>query len=405
MVANLKKSSMKQMPVRYIIPLLLIAAIVPVIVFLKVRPIDSVSYEYWIGEENNSDFFSYYKAILTIILSSASLVVFLYAKYKKLIDIRQLIIYYIPIAIYVVTILLSSLLSKYPNTAWIGFVDRYEGAFVLLSYLTILFTTINLVNNVKLVRVMFAGLVISAIVIGMIGIFQFFGMDFFKSEFGKSLIIPSQYRKFNLTFNFGAHTIYSTLYNTNYVGSFMAMLFPLSLGLFLYIKDWKNKIAVGAFACLMFANWFGCRSRGGYIGCVFALIILVILLRKLIIKNVKPLILLIAAFLLIFIGMNSAANGELGGRIITTITNIGNEPKESEQTVNKALLNDIVLKDKKASIVYGNDTLSLVLNGSQLEFQDTNGKMLDITKDDQGNIRVNDERYKLYNIKFDQPLP
>jgi hypothetical protein len=99
--------------------------------------------------------------------------------------------------------------------------------------------------------------------------------------------------------------------------------------------------------------------------------------------------------------MDHVASGELGGRIITTITNIGNEPTQNNQTARKPLLKDIVLNGNQASIIYGDDTLNFVLNGSQLEFTDTSKKKLDISTNETGKISFNDSRYKDYNISLE----
>lgn len=404
MVMHLKKNTLKQTPAYYIIPLFAIAAIIPVIVYLKVKTIDSTSYNYWTGQKDNYDFFSYYKAIFTMILSVASLLVFLYARYKKIINAKQLMLYYIPIAVYTVAIFLSALLSKYPNTAWIGFIDRYEGAYVLLSYLAILFTTINLVNNEKLIRIMLTGLFISSGIVGAIGIFQFFGLDLFKSDFIRPIILPSQYINSDLNFTFGAHTIYTTLYNTNFVGSFMAMLLPLSFATFLLAKNKYYKLLLGAFTCLMYANWVGCRSRAGYVGGIIAVIVFVLIMRKQIIRNIKTVVVLLVAFVFIFAGMDYSANGDLSARIVELVSksNVSGAPAADKGEQGSKPLKDIVFADKDVTIIYGADSLKLSFDGSQLMFIDTEGKQLAIANDAAGDIIFNDPRYSFYKIKFDQ---
>ncbi len=400
----MKKIQRSETPVYYILPLLLLVAVVPLIVHLKVIPLDEVSYKSWTGQESNSDFFSYYKSILTIIFSILALAAFAIARHYKMIELKSLKLYYIPIAVYTVMVLLSSLYTDYPTVVMMGFVDRYEGMYVLISYMIILFTTINLVDKEKFIKVIVAGIFISAVVIGTIGIFQFFGVDFFKSELGKFLMLPESYRNTDLTFTFGPHTIYSTLYNTNYVGSYTAMLLPLAFAAFLYAKKAVPKIAAGVFTCLMFANWLGCRSRAGYMGGVIALAVLAILMRKSIIKNIKAIVPLLICIILIFVGMNAETNGELGGRIITTLSNIGDYStvgEEETDTSEKTILEDIVLTEKMVSIVYGNNTLNLKLNNNEMQFSDADDKTLIIKNDPSGNITFEDERYSPYNILID----
>ena len=189
-VMKLIKSADKVLPGYYILPIILVSALVPLIVHLKVITLDNMTFQFWTGDKDNADFFSYYKAIAIMIFSAAALLMFFAAKYKGLLDIKKQNIYYIPILLYAVLIILSAAFSKYPNTSLAGFADRYEGMFVLLSYLVILFVTINMINSTKMMETIIAGLFLSSAVLGMIGIFQYFGIDFFQSSVRKLLILP-----------------------------------------------------------------------------------------------------------------------------------------------------------------------------------------------------------------------
>jgi hypothetical protein len=400
----MKKKIVKNIPVYYIFPILLIVAVVPLMVHLKQIQLDETAIKYWIGDKQNSDFFSYYKAIYTIILSVIALVMFLIARSKNILETKKLIFYYIPISVYAITAVISTLFSKYPSIAQNGFVDRYEGVYVLLSYLAILFLTINLVNHERFFRIIMIGLFLSALILGTIGIFQFFGFDFFKSSLGKIFILPEAYRKLKLEFTFGAHTIYTTLYNTNYVGSYMAMLLPLALAAFVFIKKANMKIITGLLSCLMFANWIGCKSRTGYLGGVIAVVFLILLMRKLILKDMKTIIPLLVCFALIFVVMDYSAGGALGGQIINTLSKIeGSSAVDEEgnkvQSANTTLLKDIKLSGKQASVVYGEDTLNMVYDDTQLQFSDTDGKQLTIKNSDSGVITLEDQRYSAYSIQ------
>jgi hypothetical protein len=54
----------------------------------------------------------------------------------------------------------------------------------------------------------FTGAIIfSTTVIALIGVFQYFGMDIFRSDFGLWLILPAKFITADLGFSFGAGTI------------------------------------------------------------------------------------------------------------------------------------------------------------------------------------------------------
>ena len=148
-----KKSKLSKFSWIKLVPIAFIISIVPLIVFLKEIPLEGILTEYW-KSDKNMDFFSYYKMIWFLIATSVSLITYLIVIYfKDELKLRKNYFkktyYYIPLAIYGLFVLLSSLLSEHLKVALIGFPDRYEGMFVLLGYVVVTFVTINLVNSKK----------------------------------------------------------------------------------------------------------------------------------------------------------------------------------------------------------------------------------------------------------------
>jgi hypothetical protein len=224
---------------------------------------------------------------------------------------------YFPIGALAFLIVLSSILTEYREIAFWGFFDRSEGMWVLLAYLTMMVGTYLLVNNRQDLNYILAALGFSALLISVIGIFQYFGMDLFQTMFGKKLILPAQLEHMapDLKFRFGQYTIYSTLYNPNYVGSFMAMVFPMTFVFFLLAKEKKAKIILGGLSVLFFAVQIGCRSRGGMLGAAAAFVVILLLLRKQIIRNWKSILAVGVICIAVFSGMNAYSGGGLAGKI------------------------------------------------------------------------------------------
>jgi hypothetical protein len=212
-------------------------------------------------------------------------VVLLFLEYisirKNKIEIKKSF-FFIPIAIYAFFVILSSLTSEYKDIAFFGFPDRHEGMFVILTYLFITASTILLVNREIHVKILIGALITSATIIGIIGILQYFGYHFMKSDtIVKTFIIPAMYYKMgHVIMSFRDSGIDSTLDNSNFVGSYMAMVFPLSIVFLVLFKNRYLKIFMGIFGCLMLANLLGCRSRAGYMGAAIALVIIIIMLRS-----------------------------------------------------------------------------------------------------------------------------
>ena len=130
----------------YILPLALIVGITPLIVRYKKNRLGEVVSTYW-TRNYNTDFFSYYKSLFFI---GALLLTFLsfYIYIKKRNKLKKTI-YYIPLSIYLLMIIFSTIFSEAKLTSLYGFPDRYEGMAVLIGYVLIVIFAINLINKQK----------------------------------------------------------------------------------------------------------------------------------------------------------------------------------------------------------------------------------------------------------------
>lgn len=389
----------------YLIPIIFILTVVPLIVYLKVIPLLGVRYEFWKGEKTNFDFFSYYKVVWFLIATAMSLLMLGIKSYQNDFNYIRKSVYYYPIVCYIIFVVLSTLFSKYKDIAMYGYTDRYEGMFTLIAYILLLFVTINLIREEKDVKVLLGAIITGGIIVGIIGALQYFGIDIWKSSFGKSLMLPSKYIKDadKLNFLFAKHTIYATLYHTDYVGSYMAMLFPLTFTLFLLCKNKVFKVFMAVVTVLMGINWLGCNSRAGMVGVVVAMIILVIMINKYIVKNWKFFVVGIGAIIIVFVGLNTISKGYLSKRFSTLITDakkIVQNDNTDKNTADKLPLKDIKVNGKEAQIITSTEKLNVkLLSNGQIEFFDSNNTLLQVNYDkSKGKITFKDDRYKAYDL-------
>lgn len=385
----------------FLLPILLVLAVVPVVVRLKMVMLDDATIQYWVSDSKSAaDIFSYFKAGLVCISTVIMLVLSFFQTNRSEIAGRSKLPYYLPVAVFAVLTILSSIFSQHPGTARNGFPDRYEGMFVLLAYMVILLFTMNTDFNEAGIRILAIGLFVSATAIGLIGILQFFGFDYFRTLFGQLLILPAKYHSMagKMSFTLGPWSIYSTLSNPNYVGSYMAMLFPVSLAAFAFTRHMPYKIAAGVFSCLMFANLLGCRSIAGYFGGGFALIFALVLLRKKIVQDWKPMLAAAGCYVAVFLLMNVVSGGALLNSQSGDIQNTGAHVASQERKVD---LQDIRLNEKSFSIVSKTETLEITWNGNQYDFRDTKGEKLEsVAKDNR--ITFPDKRYSAYSLMPDE---
>ncbi len=312
-----KKSNSKQplIPKKDYIKLLpigLILAIVPLIVFLRTNNLDDFMAKAWKGSKQDVDFFTYYKTVWFMALTSISFIFYLFYIGTKKIKFGFSKIF-IPLAGYIFFVFLSSSFSEYHSVAFEGFPERYEGFFTILCYALICYIGANLITTKFDYKYLVVFLTISVTIISLIGIFQFLGYDLFQSNFGQKLILPKANENIagSLDFRFPEKYIYSTLYNPNYVGGLFGMILPVSLIAFLSSRKPIMKLISGIFCCLSFATLIGSLSSAGWISAAFSSIVLIIFLRKELKRNIIPLITIVVCFGLITFLLNYSSQGKV----------------------------------------------------------------------------------------------
>lgn len=383
----------------YILPLGLIIGITPLIVYYKKIDLGEVISSYWV-RAYNTDFFSYYKMIFFLGALLISAIAF-YIYLKKQQKIKKTI-YYIPIAGYLLMIILSTVLSEAKLTSMTGFPDRYEGIPVLIGYCLVVIFAINLINNKNQLKFLFTILLMSAVLIGLLGIFQFYGYDFFQSSIGKKMVLSStSYQELadKLNFRFDDNNIiYATLYNPNYAGSYFAMLFMLTFVMYIFAGNINTKILYGAINLLMFANWLGSLSRAGILGAIISLIITLCLTKRYILNNIKSVIVLFICFILVFTLMDITTGGKLRKEFLS----FGDETQVvlKGKTTN---INDITTEENSLIFKTDNNSLLISLSSSdKLVLKDGNNNKLKYYKEESEKNNQNRPTYiKIKDNGFD----
>lgn len=375
-------------------PVAFILAAVPLMVYLKEITLSAIETESWGGDKTYSDFFNYFKSQWLIIITVLAILFFLGNQITKGFKIDKKFIY-IPTGIYALLIILSTIFSKYKEVALDGFIARYEGMYILLCYIALMFIVINLVKSEKQMQFLLKALLISALIIGLIGAFQLIGLDLFRTNFGKRLILPQEYHDSldAVDFRFEKSYIYSTLANPNYVGSYMVMLIPIAFTAFIFVKKIWVKAGFASLTLILIANLLGSRSRAGLIGAGVAVIFGLILLRKFILKRKLLFFGAVGVAIALFIGINAALNGMLINRIVSELNIMFSGEVQFFD------LKDITFSDNKVSIVSGTETLNITKNENGLKFLNTQGADLNIDIKDIGNaktITFKDEDYMGY---------
>ncbi|MBZ2175126.1 O-antigen ligase family protein [Schnuerera sp. xch1] len=358
-----------------ILSLILIVGIVPLVVRLKAVPLEGASAAFKVGQEVNADFFSYYKMVWFIVFTSIGTAIFLikYFFYEN-IYIKKTNIYY-PMIVYTAFVILSTIFATHRDVALQGFMDRYENMYVLIGYMLCLLLAINMIDNEKQVKYLLYTLGVSSIILSVIGIFQYAGYDLFASDFGKSLIVPSRFADSmdSMKFQFGgSKRIYGTLFNPNYVGVYMSIIFPLSATMLILAKDVFTKVFFGIVSILSLINLFGSGSRTGIISLGLYIVLLIVIFRSLIIKRWKASLVIIALLGGLFYGANQYTDGLLQKRLLAVKDSIG--------TVQVNSLKDINLEDNRATIAIEDYEINISYDDEGYHFKNENNDDLEITE-------------------------
>lgn len=385
----------------YFLPLLFLICFVPLIVYGKLIDLsESTQKFYWLGQNQYLDFFSYWKSVWIVFFTSLTLVIYIILYKQNKLPLKNMRMYYIPLFVYAIFVILSSVFANDKSTALWGFVDMYQGMFVLLSYIILTFVTINFVNSNKDINLFLNAFIILVIVEGILGISQYFGFDFLQTKIGKSIIVPSYLKINNLSFTFGAKTIYATLFNTNFVGSFATLMLPLTIAYVMLAKTKKKRIiGIISFILAVFV-WVGCNSRAGYFGVLISLLFAIYVFRKFIIKHLKASVMIVLVMIVLVILINSISGGMVVNRL-KVFSEVFNSSRVQDE--DKVKFEDIILGKDTFSIITNKETLNFKLEGDRLYFLDGDNNELEI--DYQETITIKDERYKNYYITIPDEYP
>ncbi len=392
----------------YFIPLLLIAGFVPLIVHGKYINLTGTTQAlFWTGQNELLDFFSYWKSRWVIFLTITSTIIYIFLLLTRKLTLKKEYKYYIPLVVYAIFVILSTIFAVDKPTALNGFVDMYQGMWVLLSYIMITFLVINFVNSERDIKLFVNAFIFLIIVEGIIGVGQYFGFDIFNTKFGNSLIIPSGVNvEGGLSFNFGKHTIYGTLFNTNFVGSFVALMLPMTVAFLVSAKTLKKRIIAGVAFLLCLFTWIGCNSRAGYLGVTFSGLVALVMLRKYLIKYWKVSTTILVVGIVMAVGFNFVSGGMLVNRLSSlNIFKSVQESKEQNTKEDAFRFKGIELGKNSVSIKTTKQDLNIMIDKDKLFFVDENNKTLPINTDENGYLFI-DETDKWYlKVKLSETYP
>lgn len=385
------KTMNKQRVLEYILlmPLMMLIMIVPLIVRARLLELEGLELANWTGNSIQLDYFSYYKSVAVMILSYGAFILMMLLKLFNQVEIRKSL-YYIPVGIYIILTGLSYAFSEDPLVSARGFIELFQGVVVLISYMLIMVYALNVVKkDWHLLALTFAFIFVGVMVF-IVGFTQYFGFDLLRTSFAHYFMFPENLAFYadNIDYRFGKYTIYGTMYNSNFVGSFAALMVPFALTLYLFVQKRLYLVLTGLFVLMMVFTGLGSNSRAGIVGVSAGLIVFVILFRA---RLKEKYLRTLSIFLLVIIqsvAMNVVSEGRIFGEF--SKLSLSNEWERIEEIgESRVKFNDLIFEEDRILILTEAQSIAVSYNETDgYHVEDLEGNTVPMIVDEDGTFTL-----------------
>lgn len=383
-----------------LLPIIFVLCIVPLIMRLYIYDSGLEQYPWFPDRTEEVDIFLYYKSVAMTaagVVMAGILAYFTYKEQKKKKNDFRLhpaqAKWLLPLAAFCLLVLLSTLFSQYRGYGFNGIYEQFESVWVVLAYGIATVYTFYFIKTKGDIDVIQKALFCVLTVLGVLGITQLTGHDFWETNLGKSLFVPAQYAqlKESLEFSFsgsGNHQVYLTFYNPNYVGVFAALILPVSVMLCVGNEKWQKKAAWGILSIVLLLCALGSGSKAFLLSLIATSLLGIVLYGRKLVKYLP-------------IGLMYGATILYVGSVYMNYVNI-----DVVQYVKNALtptenvypVEDFVVTEDHVELTYNGEVLSMLCeNGSDgtpyFKAWDSTGADMAFSMDDANVVHFEDERF------------
>jgi len=370
------------------------ACIIPLLVQIVVRATGLAKYEWFSTNDTEFDFFLVYKKFGIIIISAVmlfSLVKILLNTYDATKKYKCNKVIFGSLIIYAAMSILSSVFAEDVKTAFLGGYAQHESLFVLLGYFVMFAFTYYFVNNerniVHFLRLFMWGVA----VIAFLGVLQYIKADFFASTLGKNIITMfSDIKGSQVSLAFEPGHVYMTLYNPNYVGSYVAVTLPVIVaGIFVMEKRYE-KIVMAVVSFMLVICLLGSNSTTGMTAIAVSVLLFAILCIPMYKKYLKQLAIVLTGIIVV-----------LAVVVCINRDKIADALSKYKLSEDNYAYDNVVLHKDCVEVGYKGETLYLVCdvlndNNAAITVYDSNRQELPLVPaDNAGSVRV--EGNEFYN--------
>ena len=388
-IQNKSKASNKAL-----IPIILLMGFIPLIVHMYQYNANLSQFDWFPSESDGQvDFFFGWKMIAIIIVGIVMVGILLYRYLKKKETLRFENAFYC-LFFYGLFVAMSALFSGYKYWVVRGIYELFEPVWVVFTYILLCYYTYHFVQEEKQIKTVLSVAGVGMAIVTLIGVFQYFKLDFFKSGFGKHLITnPSWWGNLDeINFNMLEGTSYTTLYNPNFLSFYFGMLVPLIACLFIASKKVWQRVLLVAAEVLCMICLKGSGSDTGWMAIAAGVVILALVLfsRKKKAFYVALAIVIVGGVVAVTVGTKTL----IGERIKNTI--VGTYYMEDAYAVRSLSTNDNNVElNIKGNVLYASyDTDES--GATQIHCSDSDNNVLETTLIDQDN-----QIYSINDVRFD----
>jgi len=267
-----------------LLPLQLVLCVLPLVLYLHNAESSGYGSYPWHSEGDAfADVFLYGKMVVFMLLAAITLGLVIYKTVKMKKELRKAkLLRFLFLFIYAFFVILSTICSEEYAYSFFGSMDAMEPVGVLLGYVIVAFYAYLVIESVEDVNQVTMAGVVGAACMACLGVLQTLGKDPLATEGVQRLFAGGNfintYGKLQLTFPVGQ--AYGTLFNPNYVGTYVAMYVPLVLVGFIINKSLWKKLACGLTFVGLMVMLFASQSRTGLISIVAVAVVAVVFLGR-----------------------------------------------------------------------------------------------------------------------------
>lgn len=383
----------------YLIPIGLVLVLAPLVVryhkYTKMAKVYRYGLEAFATE--SADFINWWKSVVILVAAVGMLGLLAYKLMSAEKDRWKWNVMLVPLGLYGLLTFLSACFSKYTYIAFHGMDGLFESVWILLAYCLCVVYTFYVVEGEHTVRKIIKIYGIGLSIISVFGLIELVFGNLLGTEFGKWLIYPiSMVMEYGESLDLvkNLDQVFLTFYNSNYVGSYMAVTIPFTAGIFLAAEEKKEKIWFGILGVCQVILLIGSEARSGIYGMFVALVIFFLLYRNLFRKYWKKAIIGVGAVLVVAVAADGIMGFTMTKRILRSF---------SYMERNELELSAVETGTDCIALTYRGNEMEVVYNGynSEEPFSVTSeGKEVSYTLNEKNVWETKDSRF--VNIQLAQ---